>query len=163
MTRSTVVPRSRSGVFGGRPDGPFVMPRLVMAAALFVAGSIHLLLVPEHLGESPILGSGFLASGIAQVVLAGLALWRLRAWSLGLTVVVNLTLIAMYAYAVLVGLPFSAASEHVHADAPGLMVGTGEPIDAYGLVSKIAELLSGAIALLLLVPPRLQNHIGSTN
>ncbi len=163
MTRSTGAPRLQGGVPGAPSSSSRTLLRTLMAAALLVAGSIHLLLVPEHLGESTILGLGFLASGIAQVVLAGLALWRVRAWSLGLTVMVNVTLIALYAYAVLVGLPFGAGSEHVHGEAAGLMVGSGEPIDAYGAVSKLAELLSTAIAAALLVPSRLQNHIGSTN
>ncbi len=134
-----------------------------MSGALLVAAWTHLTLAPDHLGESTILGLGFFASGIAQAVLAALVLWRVRRWTLGLVIAINVTLIVIYAYAVLVGLPFEAGSEHVHVLAAGLMVGAGEPIDAYGAISKVAEILSVAIAVALLGPWRLQNHIGSTN
>lgn len=131
--------------------------RVVMAAGLLLTGWIHLLLVPEHLGESTVLGLGFLASGIAQVVLAGVVLWRPRSWNLTLVIAINATLIAVYAYAVLVGLPFGDHAEH--AEAVGLVIGSGEPIDAYGALSKLAELASAAIAFVLLAPasPRAVN------
>jgi hypothetical protein len=119
-----------------------------MSAALFLAGWIHLLLVPEHLDESPILGIGFLASGLAQLALAAVVVWRPRDWNLALVVAINVTLIGVYAYAILVGLPFAGTSEHVAA--VGLVVGAGEPIDTLGAVSKVAELLSLAIAFGLL-------------
>ena len=127
---------------------PAVVARLLMSAALFLAGWIHLLLVPEHLDESPILGIGFLASGLAQLALAAVVLWRPRDWNLALVVAINVTLIAIYAYAVLVGLPFAGTSEH--GAAVGLVVGAGEPIDILGAVSKVAELLSLTIAFGLL-------------
>jgi len=133
--------------------------RLVMAAALFAAGWIHLMLVPEHLGESMILGLGFLASGIAQVILATLVLWRPKDWNLSLVIAINVTLIAIYAYAVMVGLPFGDHAQHEQA--VGLVLGAGEPIDWYGAISKIAELVSTAIAFVLLGSKRLQNPFGS--
>lgn len=135
--------------------------RLAMSAALFVAGWIHLLLVPEHFGESTILGLGFLVSGIAQLVLAAVVLWRPRGWAFGGVVAINVTLIVVYAYAVMVGLPFGEHSEH--ADAVGVVVGAGEPIDWYGAISKIAEFGSAVIAFVLLTPKRLQNPLASTN
>jgi len=71
-----------------------------------------------------------------------------RDWNLALVVAINVTLIAIYAYAVLVGLPFAGTSEH--GAAVGLVVGAGEPIDILGAVSKVGELLSLAIAFRLL-------------
>jgi hypothetical protein len=127
---------------------PAAVLRLLMSAALFLAGWIHLLLVPEHLDESPILGIGFLASGLAQLALVAVVVWRPRDWNLALVVAINVTLIGVYAYAILVGLPFAGTSEHVAA--VGLVVGAGEPIDTLGAVSKVAELLSLAIAFGLL-------------
>jgi len=135
--------------------------RVAMSLGLLVAGWIHLLLVPEHLAESTVLGLGFLASGIAQLVLAAVVLWRPREWSLALVVAINVTLIAIYAYAVLVGLPFGQPSEH--AEAAGLVVGAGEPIDWFGAISKVAELVSLAIAFTLLTPKTLQNPLDPTN
>lgn len=129
--------------------------RVVMSVALVAAGWIHLLLVPEHLAESTVLGLGFLAAGVAQVLLAGLVLWWPRSWTLGMVVAINVTLIAIYAYGVLVGLPFGAPGEH--AEASGLVVGAGEPIDWYGAVSKVAELASAAIAFMLLTPTQSQD------
>lgn len=126
-----------------------MLSRLVMATGLFVAGWIHLMLVPEHVAESEVLGLGFLASGVAQLVLAALVLWRARTWNLGAVMALNLTLIAIYAYAVLVGLPFGDFTEH-GSGSVGLAVGAGERIDLLGALSKIAELGSSAIAFGLL-------------
>jgi peptidoglycan/LPS O-acetylase OafA/YrhL len=140
-----------------------LVARVFIAAALLATGWIHLLLAPEHLAESTILGLGFLASGLAQVALAGIVVWRPASWSLALVVVLNVTLIVIYAYAVLVGLPFGAGSEHDHTEAAGLLIGAGEPVDWYGGISKVAELTSAAIALALLAPKKLQNPLVSTD
>ena len=120
--------------------------RLVLAGGLLLAGWVHLVLTPAHLGEATILGVGFLVAAIAQVGLAGLALARPRDWVWYAVVLVNTALIAIYAYAVLVGLPFSADHDH----AMGLVVGSGEPIDLPGAVSKIAELATLGIVFMLL-------------
>lgn len=125
-----------------------VVLRLVMAAGLLVAGWIHVLLVPEHLAESTILGLGFLGAGIAQLALAGLVIWRPRLWTLSAVVALNATLIVVYAYAVLVGLPFGGG-EHGEA-AVGLVIGAGEPIDVFGALSKIGEATSLLLAFALL-------------
>jgi len=122
--------------------------RLLLAGFLLIAGWIHLLLVPQHMDESPILGIGFAASGVTQLALAALVTWRPRDWNLAAVVAVNVTLIAIYAYAVFVGLPFGGGSEHEAA--AGLVVGAGEPIDAFGAISKVAELAGVAIAFQLL-------------
>lgn len=125
--------------------GTGVGPRLALATALFTAGWIHLLLTPQHVAESAILGFGFLAAGIAQVVLSGAVLARPRAWMYEAIVAVNVALLFSYGYAVLVGLPFGG---HDHG-AAGLVVGSGEPIDLAGTVSKAGELISlvGAFVL----------------
>lgn|GEM_PF-3992478 len=147
MSRSTFSPSLASGS----------VARLAMAAALFTAGWIHLMLVPDHLGEATILGLGFLAAGIVQVVLAALVLWRPRDGSLGLVVAVNVPLIAIYAYAVLVGLPFAGHSDPTEAS--GLVLGAGEPVDWLGAISKVTELTSTVIAFALLAPTRPQSPV----
>lgn len=118
--------------------------RLVAAGALFAAGWIHLVLTPEHLTESTLLGVGFLAAGIAQLGLAGTILVRPRGWVYYAIVVVNVALVLAYADAVLFGLPFGAA---VHGG--GLTIGAGEPLDLPGVISKAAELVSLAFAFVL--------------
>ena len=118
--------------------------RLVAAGALFAAGWIHLVLTPQHLAESTLLGVGFLAAGVAQLGLAGATLLRPRRWVYYGIVVVNVALVLIYADAVLVGLPFGAA---MHGS--GLVVGSGEPLDLPGVISKAAELVSLALAFVL--------------
>ena len=120
-------------------------PRLVLAAALFTAGWIHLLLTPQHVGESAILGYGFLTAGLAQVALSGAILARPRGWMYQAIVAINVALLFTYASAVFVGLPFGG---HDHG-AVGLRVGSGEPIDLAGIVSKTGELISLGAAFVL--------------
>lgn len=118
--------------------------RLLMSGGLAVAAWIHLILVPEHMAESWVLGLGFLAAAVAQAALAVIVVRWPREWNLWLVVAVNVTLVAVYAYAVVVGLPFGAAAEG------GMAMGGPEPIDAFGAVSKVAELVSVAAALAVL-------------
>ena len=120
---------------------------LLLAASTFVAGWMHLLLTPEHLEVAALLGSGFLVSGLAQLALAVLAVERPsdRTWSL--LVMLNIALVAMWAYAVLVGLPFAGDE---HGAGAGLVVGSGEPIDLAAVITKVAELAGIAMALVLM-------------
>ncbi len=118
--------------------------RLVAAGALFGAGWIHLVLTPQHLTESTLLGAGFLAFGITQLGLAGATLVRPRRWVYYGIIVVNVALVLTYVDAVLVGLPFGGAMHGV-----GLAIGSGEPVDLPGVISKAAELVSLALAFVL--------------
>ena len=111
-------------------------PRLALAASLFLAGWIHILLTPEHLGEATALGLGFLVAGVVQLALAGLAVARPRDWVWYSVIAVNATLILIYVYAVLVGLPFM--SDHAHVGGPA--IGAGEPIDLFGVSTTIAQI-----------------------
>jgi hypothetical protein len=54
-------------------------------------------------------------------------------------------LVVLYAIAVLKGLPFGGNHDH----ASGLSLGSGEPVDLEGAVSKLAELFSLATAFVL--------------
>jgi hypothetical protein len=123
--------------------------RLALALLLLIAATIHLILTPEHLGISTILGLGFLAAGLAQLVLAAAALGGrgvVAAMGMNAVVVVNIALIAIYVYAVLVGLPIEAG----HADdAVGLALGAGEPVDVKGGVDFAAEVAAVVIAAVL--------------
>jgi hypothetical protein len=119
--------------------------QLALAAVTFGAGVVHLLLVPEHLAENPLLGMGFLAAGVAQVVLAALVLARPAPTPLSLLVILDVAILAVYAYAVLVGLPFGSAEGmegmagmDMHDD-HGLMLGAGEPVDVLGGLTFLLE------------------------
>jgi hypothetical protein len=121
-------------------------PRLIMAALLFTTGWIHIALTPEHLSESTILGTGFLAAGLAQVVLSVIIAVKPSALAYYAVVGSSVALIVLYAIAVVHGLPFGSGHDHAY----GLILGSGEPVDLEGAVSKLAELGSLAIAFVLL-------------
>ncbi|MCA1569872.1 MAG: hypothetical protein LC798_06020 [Chloroflexi bacterium] len=150
-----------------------------MAVALAAAGIIHCLLTPEHMEISVVFGAGFLAAGIAQFGMAAMAvLWPSRVIYAAI-IATMLGLTGLYAYNVVVGLPFheparvaavtdAHPSETAHGHAadppaethvltndghhdPGLVIGTGEPIDPYGAMTQLAQLSAAALALTLLV------------
>ncbi|HEY8718316.1 hypothetical protein [Pengzhenrongella sp.] len=127
--------------------------RVVMAAATFVAAWMHFVLTPEHLGQSTLLGLGFLAAGIVQLVLCVVVVERPGSAALSVLVMVNVALLVIWAYAVLVGLPIGGEGQHA---ASGLVVGSGEPIDLAAAITKVAELVSLSIALVLMraLPPK---------
>lgn len=130
---------------------------VVLAALLLVPGWIHLELTPEHLAISPILGAGFGLSAVVQLGLAAIIGFGSRPLVVPAAIAaigVNVVLIALYAYAVLVGLPFEAAGHeamagHAH-EAAGLALGRGEPVDALGGVTFVAEMAGAAQAIRLL-------------
>jgi len=124
-------------------------PRVILAGALFIAGWIHLALTPEHLGEATILGLGFLAAGLAQLALAFLVTVRPSDLIYYAVVGLSAALIALYAIAVLKGLPFGGGHDH----GSGLVLGSGEPVDLEGAVTKLAELFCLAAALVLVGRP----------
>lgn len=122
--------------------------RLTLTVLLLAAAVIHLILTPEHLGVSTVLGLGFLAAGLAQSALAGLSVGaseRLQPLVMHAVIVVNIALIGIYLYAVLVGLPIEAG----HTDDGGLSIGAGEAVDVKGAVDVIAEVAAVAIAAFL--------------
>lgn len=184
---------------------------LALAAALAGAGLIHCLLTPEHMAMSAIFGAGFLAAGLGQLGMAGLAVVRPSRLLYATVIASTVVLSSTYAYNVLIGLPFhddgtlaaritdddhddetavhgaehsggppysedatGSASAHQsgaagsseegsHADGDnheesagrdhhedGLVLGGGEPIDAYGAVTQAAQLTAAAIAATLL-------------
>ena len=120
---------------------------LLLGASTFVAAWMHLLLTPEHLGVSTLLGGGFLVSGLAQLSLTVLAVERPseRIWAL--LVMLNTALVVVWAYAVLVGLPFAGDE---HGSSGGFTIGSGEPIDLAAVITKTAELTGIAVALVLM-------------
>jgi len=118
---------------------------LAAGVALFTAGWIHLMLTGDHLSEATILGLGFLTAGLVQIGLALVTTLRPRDLAYYGVVAVNVSLIFLYACAVLKGLPIGG-----HDHGGGLVLGSGEPVDLPGAVSKGAELLSLVLAFVLL-------------
>jgi hypothetical protein len=137
----------------GAPARPGVLPsgyapRLTIGFALFASAWIHLVLAPQHLAESAVLGLGFVGAGLAQLTLAATLVARPRAGVYYGVIVVNVALIFFYVVAVAVGLPFG---DHDHGS--GIVVGSGEAIDLPGAISKGAELVSLILAVWLLGRP----------
>lgn len=134
--------------------------QLGVAATLVAAGIAHLLLTPEHLAESGVLGAGFAVAGIVQLALAVPVLTHPSRNVLSAVAVISALLIALYVWNVLLGLPLvgpgtAESAEHgheavEHAHETGLILGIGEPVDLAGALTKAAELLAlvGSVVLL---------------
>lgn len=124
----------------------------VVAVLLAIAGVAHLLLTPEHLSESALLGIGFAVAGVVQLVLAALVVARPSRYVFRAAILLSAVLIVLYAWNVLFGLPIvgpvaSAMAEHGreaggHAHEDGLAIGIGEPVDLVGVLTKAVELLT---------------------
>ena len=129
-----------------------------LAAVLAAAGVIHGALMPEHLAESTISGAGFLGAAVGQIGLAGLVLLRPPRIVYAGIVAMTLTLIALYAFNVMVGLPFHGAAEqaghaatsHHSHHAGGWVLGSGEPVDLAGAVTQVAQLAAIGLSVLLI-------------
>lgn len=122
--------------------------RVLLAAATFFAAWMHLVLTPEHMNQSTLLGLGFLAAGLVQIALSVIVVERPSDGALSLLVMVSVALLAVWAYAVLVGLPLGEGNGHDAGS--GLVIGAGEPIDLSAAITKFAELASLSIALVLM-------------
>ncbi|WP_422935140.1 hypothetical protein [Sinomonas sp. P47F7] len=125
----------------GRATPPGLGARLGLASTAFAAGWVHLLLAPEHWGESAILGVGFLGAGLLQLALAIAIVARPTLPAHFALVVLNVALVVIWLYAVFVGLPLGEVHDHT---AGGWVVGAGEPITPAAAVAKAAE-IAGAL------------------
>ena len=103
--------------------------RLSLAAASIAAGLIHATVVPHHLEESTILGAGFVATAIFQIVWAAPASVRLDARTLDVGVAVNGAVVAAWIASRTVGLPF------------GPHAWVAEPVGAVDATATVLELL----------------------
>lgn len=156
----------------GRAAG-FGPMRLALAAALAIAGGVHLLVMPQHMAESAALGVGFFAAAALQLGLAVLVLLlRPRPAIHAVVIGSSAILMTLYAANVVAGFPLhagthaaspahGAADGHAHAvgsdhgahgeevataPARGDSPGAGEPVDAAGLVTQAAQLAAIALA-----------------
>ena len=113
----------------------------LLALAVTFSAGIHAALVPEHLGEVPLLGDAFILAAVVGAAIA--AALVLRPDNRGLPVPAGLFClgqIVAWALFVTVQVP--------------LFSGTPEPVEAIALVSKAAEALGILLALLLTALPQ---------
>lgn len=160
-------------------------PRVLLSAALTLAGLLHLLLTPDHFEASALMGVGFAGAALAEFGLALAVLVKPMRLTYFAVIGVAAALIGLYAFNVMIGLPFvesgSAVDDGGHAsdaalsadaghadgsDDPGhaesghhptgLVLGGGEPVDAFGAATKLSELAAIGLAVSLLArrPPR---------
>ena len=159
---------------------PIGWTRGFLIAALTLAGAIHLLLTPDHFTESAVLGVGFFGSAIAEFGLAFAVLMKPRRLAYVAVIGVSVALIGLYAYNVMIGLPFNGASidgshdngaghsdahhsvaaehdpdhEEAHSGgghhSGGLMLGEGEAMDMLGATTKLSELATIGLAVALI-------------
>lgn len=133
---------------------PWISPRvrlwsqIALALCLAVAGIAHLLLAREHLEESSLLGLGFVAAGLAQIVLAAIVIRTVllrRPGRAGYLVIIalNVALVFLYAVHVWLGLPLAGTAK-------GVILGIQEQIDVPGSLTKVAELVSLLLAFIWL-------------
>ncbi len=121
--------------------------RLVLGLLLLIAASFHLLLLGEHAEESPLLGLGFLASGLIQLGLASVVILRPHPLAYYGVIALNVALIVLYAAHVVIGLPLTPSAQG------GFTLGPTEAIDAVSLATKASELMGVAFAFALLNRP----------
>ena len=151
-----------------------------LIAALALAGAIHLLLAPDHFAESAVMGVGFVGSAIAELGLALAVFVKPRLFAYLAIIGVSAALIGLYAFNVMIGLPFngastdgshitgagqsdahhSTASEHdpdheaAHSGTGhhtgGLILGDGEAVDPLGATTKLSELAAIGLAVTLI-------------
>lgn len=124
--------------------GRGMLLRLLLSVSLIITADLHLVRTPQHFDEALLLGVGFLAAGLFQLALAVYVVARHDDRPIGLLVAVTIALIAIYGYALFVGLPLDSG----HSDgATGLRVGSGEPVTATGLIDVLAEIVTVVLAL----------------
>jgi len=146
-------------------------PALAGALAV-VAGAIHLAVVPEHLGDAPVLGGFFLVVGVGQLVLAALLQWTTRPWLLVPAIVVHVGLVMLYVVSRTADLPFVPAHDVGHTVehlpiAGG--VGNGIPIFPGSRIEEVTALdlgcqlveLTLVLVLTGLLPQRIRARIAT--
>jgi hypothetical protein len=123
---------------------------LVASAATAAAALVHLVVMPEHLGESLLYGAFFLATALVQGAFAWSLLLTPPALLLRVGALGNAAAVVLWAVTRSVGLPF------------GPFAGQVERVGPLDLAAVTAELLAVAAALVVLhrppLPPLLRDH-----
>lgn len=128
--------------------------QFMLAAALAIAGAVHLALVPEHLAESIALGVGFLGAGLGQIGLAALTLRNPTAATLRLTLLLSAVSLITLAAAVTVGLPAVLHGSMADGSMAGGSMASGlvpaESLTDLGAITGMAEAIAVVLAVRLL-------------
>lgn len=141
---ATVFAPADHGIVDAAARPTLSVARLALAAVLAAAGFVHLALAPEHLAQSMLLGLGFLAVGIVQVVLAPLLLVDRGGAVLAAAFVVSLGSVLALLAATTVGLPLLG-----HGEVMGPL-GPVEAIDDVAAMTGMAEIVGVVLAFRLL-------------
>ncbi|HVE75342.1 MAG TPA: hypothetical protein VND22_01080 [Actinomycetota bacterium] len=132
----------------------------IAAACTGAAGLVHLAFVGSHAAEALWLGAAFLATGVAQLVLAFLMLGQDRSKTLLLVCLLNSAIILGWGLSRTVGLPSGAGSWT--RELPGLADVTASSLEALSVLLTVLALpmrarrlvkrsvLAGALGLFLL-------------
>jgi hypothetical protein len=109
---------------------------LVAAATSFIAGVLHIAIIPEHWTHAPAHSLFFLVAGAVQIAWS-VGFWRSKSRTLAeVGLVVSLALIALWALTRVAPAPFGHGPEEV--DAPGLVTKVSEAICSSALATLIA-------------------------
>ena len=133
----------------------------VVAATLSVGvGTVHLVLVPEHLEHWWVFGTFFLAVGLFQIGYAAAVLWR-PTWQVALLgIVANLGIVLTYVMSRTVGLPITPPENEEEGGGHGELGETGggftEAVGAVDMATTAAELVLIGV-LVSLLPQRLRS------
>ena len=100
--------------------------RVGLALVLAIAGMTHLVLVPDHVAESTLMGLGFVGAAVAELGLAALVLLRPDRPAYWAAIAVATGLIVLYAFSVMIGLPFAAAPSEIAEQPAASAVHEGE-------------------------------------
>lgn len=114
---------------------PVVRLQLVAAFAFFIAGIIHLDIVPYHLNHAPAHGIFMLVSGVVELIWVALFLRRSELKISAAGIIIAISLVLLWVISRVFPAPFGD--------------GGPEEIDAAGILSKSVELV-GAGALMML-------------
>jgi len=146
-------------------------PALAGALAV-VAGLIHLDVVPEHLGEAPVLGGFFLLVGVAQLVFALAMTWTVKPWLLVPVIAAHVGLLMLYVVSRTADLPFVPPHDlgHTVQHLPiaggvgnGLPIFPGSRMEEVGALDLGCQVVELGLVLVLtgLLPPRVRAHVAT--
>lgn len=124
--------------------------RVVLATLSAGAGAIHLAMIAPHAQDSTLDGMLFAAAGWFQLVLAFFLFSRPSQKLLGLNIVVNVAMLAVWAVSRTVGLPWGAHS------------GVAEDVGTVDLVCAAFEAALIVASAVALYRPRLGEHLERT-
>ena len=127
--------------------------RPTLVIALGFAGLVHLVLGPEHLAQSALMGGAMTAAGVAQLLLsAATARSAFDRFVRAAVPVLSIALVAAWVIAVTIGLPVEPHAHAAGAIADHGPAGHVEPVSVIGSVTALAELGAAVLVGLMSLP-----------